>query len=358
MKITFVLPGMFVAGGVRAVLELGTEMVRLGHEVSVAVSEVERRFKPREGPVRRELRSAARALRDRLTVRREIQSWLPTEATILHVPELSARFLPAADVVIATSWETAEWVADYPASRGRKFYFVQHYETWAGAKDRVDKTYRLPLKKIVISTWLKRHFEELLGEPVLGPVIMGVRFEQFFNPTKTFHQPRVIGMMVSDIDWKGTDDGIKALGMVADHHPDIRLVYFGRTVEGSELLFPAPGRFVHRPDQADLRHLYAACDIWVSPSWHEGGGPLPCQEASACGCAIVTTDVGAVPDIYTNGENALVSPPRQPEALASNIRRLLEDDDLLRRMSRAAIDNMQRFTWRAAAVQIAQYLET
>jgi glycosyltransferase involved in cell wall biosynthesis len=214
------------------------------------------------------------------------------------------------------------------------------------------------LKKIVISTWLKKHFEAVLGEPVLGPVIMGVRFEQFFNPTKIFHQPRAIGMMVSAIEWKGTDDGMKALQLVANRHPDIRLLYFGWTARASELLFPAPGRFVHRPDQADLRHLYAACDIWVSPSWHEGGGPLPCQEASACGCAIVTTDVGAVPDIYTNGENALVSPPRQPEALAASICRLLEDEALLRRLSRSAAQHMQRFTWRAAAEQIAQYLET
>ena len=31
-------------------------------------------------------------------------------------------------MVIATWWETAEWVNDFPASKGRKFYLIQHHE--------------------------------------------------------------------------------------------------------------------------------------------------------------------------------------------------------------------------------------
>ena len=41
-----------------------------------------------------------------------------------HRPIL-ATDLPDADVVVATWWETAEWIEKFPASKGRKFHFVR-----------------------------------------------------------------------------------------------------------------------------------------------------------------------------------------------------------------------------------------
>ena len=56
---------------------------------------------------------------------------------------------------MATWWETAEWVARYPASKGAKAYFIQHHEVHEGLPaDRVNATWRLPMHKIVIANWL------------------------------------------------------------------------------------------------------------------------------------------------------------------------------------------------------------
>ena len=64
--------------------------------------------------------------------------------------------VPDADVVIATWWETAEWVAGLGPKKGAKVYFIQHHEVFSYLPvARCRATYRLPLHKIVVAKWLK-----------------------------------------------------------------------------------------------------------------------------------------------------------------------------------------------------------
>ena len=57
-------------------------------------------------------------------------------------------------------------MAEAPARCGAKFYLVQHYESlYHGDGARVDETYRLPLRKIVISTWLADIMAERFASP-------------------------------------------------------------------------------------------------------------------------------------------------------------------------------------------------
>src|SRR3989442_15191303 len=72
------------------------------------------------------------------------------------VARWAADRLPDADALVATAWQSAPVVAAAPPRCGARFYFVQHYESlYHGEPAVVDATYRLPLAKIVISTWLR-----------------------------------------------------------------------------------------------------------------------------------------------------------------------------------------------------------
>ncbi|MDW8465032.1 MAG: hypothetical protein RML35_02260 [Chloroherpetonaceae bacterium] len=76
---------------------------------------------------------------------------------LLWRPSLHWRWLPDADVVIATTWEASEYVASYPSSKGKKFYFIQGPEIHLDGVDpkRVEAAWKLPLTKLVIASWLK-----------------------------------------------------------------------------------------------------------------------------------------------------------------------------------------------------------
>jgi hypothetical protein len=61
--------------------------------------------------------------------------------------------VPDADIIIATWWETAEWVARLSARKGAKVYFIQHDERFVHMpQDRVEKTWALPFYRITIAT--------------------------------------------------------------------------------------------------------------------------------------------------------------------------------------------------------------
>jgi hypothetical protein len=57
-----------------------------------------------------------------------------------------------ADIIMATWWETAEWVAKLSPSKGTKVYFLQPYEALDYLpKGRVKSTWLLPMHKIAIA---------------------------------------------------------------------------------------------------------------------------------------------------------------------------------------------------------------
>jgi glycosyltransferase involved in cell wall biosynthesis len=80
----------------------------------------------------------------------------------------------------------------------------------------------------------------------------------------------------------------------------------------------------------DFRALYySMADVYVSPSLLEGLGITPI-EAMACGTPAIVTSASSGPEEV--GEAGLVVPPCDPQALASAIQLLLQDDDLRRRL--------------------------
>ena len=69
--------------------------------------------------------------------KKHTEKWFDLKARLVRITTLSPRFIrlfekkiPDADAVVATSWETAYPVRMLKENKGRKFYFIQHYEIW------------------------------------------------------------------------------------------------------------------------------------------------------------------------------------------------------------------------------------
>ena len=177
LKITFLLPGSghLPTGGSKVVYEYANRLCRRGHRVTL----VHPALVAAQASALQAVRSAILFVY-RGTVREyRPKRWFPLESAIrtMWVPTLSSRFIPDGDVVLATAWATAEWVVDYPAEKGEKFYLIQSWETWAGPEDRVRATWKAPLKKIVIARWLRDVAREMGIECTYIP--NGIDFEQF-----------------------------------------------------------------------------------------------------------------------------------------------------------------------------------
>ncbi|MBI4655555.1 MAG: glycosyltransferase family 4 protein [Elusimicrobia bacterium] len=352
MEITFILPGIFVSGGVIVVLEYANRLTERGHKVNIAYPCPPLKWyniKSRIGRILRKIGFLPKV------------DWFKVEANLIGIPTSHGECpceerIPKADLLIATWWKTAYWVANYNENKGRKCYFIQHYEIWGGPEEQVNETYTLPLRKIVISTWLKKIIEEKFKVLTYGPAFNGVNLDVFYrDPYHDFslHNPIRIGMMYHTAIWKGIKDGVKAFEIARKKHPDIQMVLFGVN-RGKDI--PDYAEFHENPSQDNLRKIYNSLDIFIMPSHTEGFG-LPPMEAMACGVACILTNVGAVPDYAVHGETALVSPPKQPEELAKNLIYLLDNQEKRKKIAKAGCNYIKQFTWERSIKQLEEILK-
>jgi len=85
----------------------------------------------------------------------------------------------------------------------------------------------------------------------------------------------------------------------------------------------------------DMAALFRSMDIVVLPSYREGL-PKSLIEAAACGLPLVTCDTAGCREVVTHEVDGLLVPPRDAEALAVAIQRLLDDAALRQRLGQAA----------------------
>lgn len=104
-----------------------------------------------------------------------------------------------------------------------------------------------------------------------------------------------------------------------------------------------------------VEELYRWSDFVVVPSRYDSF-PGVLLEAMAAGRPVVATRVGGIPEIATDGRNAILVDPT-PEGIEDGIRRLLQDPHLLRSMAEANVIDVQRFTWRGAAKEYVSLYE-
>jgi glycosyltransferase involved in cell wall biosynthesis len=92
----------------------------------------------------------------------------------------------------------------------------------------------------------------------------------------------------------------------------------------------------------DLRPCYAACDVVVLPSRHEGF-PYSLLEGAAAGRPLIGADVPGIDSVIINGQNGLLVPVGDVKALVKAITTLKEDGQLAERMGYSGRKGVERY---------------
>jgi len=105
----------------------------------------------------------------------------------------------------------------------------------------------------------------------------------------------------------------------------------------------------------DVRDLLAVMDVFVLASWREGM-PRSAIEAAAMGRALVLTDIRGCREVGRHDREALLVPPRDPDALAAAISRLAADPALRDRLGTAARRRaLERFSEAQVAERVVEH---
>lgn len=344
MRITFVLPHAGLAGGIRVCAIYAQALQQMGHQLHVVST-------PR--PAKTGLKHAIKKMVGMAPEPAKEQGHfdnVDVPHTVLDAYRpLTPEDVPDADVIIATWWETAEWVAALPESKGAKVYFIQHDERFVNQPaQRVEATWKLPFYRITIAEWLVELGRHGFGIDQVALVPNGVDIDLFNAPPRGKQKTPAVGVMFSTAHFKGTEIAIEAFNHAARNVAGLQMVSFGQHKPGEQLILPQGSEFHYRPEQTKIKEIYAACDAWLFPSRSEGFG-LPILEAMACRTPVIGAPTGAAPELIKEGGGILVK-PQDPIDMARAIERIcrMNKTEWLP-LSDAAYATAQKNTWHRCA---------
>ena len=150
---------------------------------------------------------------------------------------------------------------------------------------------------------------------------------------KIFQTDLVIGIIANFYPTKGLEYLVKAVKFLKFN--------FGLNLEKIKFLIIGDGEEIKKIESmikemklekeivlagriSEIQKFMKAFDVFVSPSVKEGF-PWVILEAMAAKLPIVSTNVGALPEIIENGKNGIIVEPRNPQQLAEAIKYLLEN---------------------------------
>lgn len=316
MRIAFVLPAVNMSGGTRVIGIYARELERRGHTVTLVSPP------PKPIPFPHKIKrwiegnswfSEAERRKSHLDGsgldHRVLDRWRPVVDDDV----------PDADVVIATWWETAEWVNALSSNKGAKVYFVQHHEVFPYLPvERARATYLLKFHKIVIARWLRDVMLSEYGDASVDLVPNSVDKNQFFAGTRAKQRVPTAGFLYSNVAFKGVDVTLAALAKARRSIPHLRILSFGSERPSASLPLLEKTDFVFSPVQDRIRDLYSSCDVWVTAS-HSEGFNLPAMEAMACRTPVVSTKTGWPEEAIETGLNGVLVDVDDEDALARAI---------------------------------------
>jgi glycosyltransferase involved in cell wall biosynthesis len=163
----------------------------------------------------------------------------------------------------------------------------------------------------------------------------GVRRELGLGPE------HVLITQVGIRSWRGNDDVLDAMRRVHRAAPHARLLFVGAP----------PPRITSTMDKArrrgldgvvsvvghrhDIPEILAASDLVVDASYAGLGLTGSLREALAVETPVIGTALEGIPELVSDGETGLLVPPRNPDALAQAILRVIENPTRAKAMARA-----------------------
>lgn len=142
---------------------------------------------------------------------------------------------------------------------------------------------------------------------------------------------------------KGITPLIRAMSLTK--HPDARLVLAGNHTGGDLEAWKEQARALGLGDRVEFRGFQrgealektvrGAIAVVLPVLWYENM-PNAVLESFAYGKPVISSDIGSIPDVVTDGETGLLCPPGDPRAIAEAMDRLLDEPEAAERMGRAA----------------------
>lgn len=195
----------------------------------------------------------------------------------------------------------------------------------------------------------------------------GIDFDQFATPAEPMESLREGGpniLFVGRLEKrKGLKYLLRAMAGVWAHFPEARLIVVGagpllddykKLVESHRLENVVFAGFV---SSEQLRRYYRSCDVFCAPSTGQESFGIVLLEAMASGKPMVASDIPGYRFVVTHGVEGFLVPPKDEQALALSLVRLLSDAELRAKMGQAGLKRAEEFSWDKVAGRVLDFYD-
>ncbi|MFH1560383.1 MAG: glycosyltransferase family 4 protein [Chloroflexota bacterium] len=362
MKIGLVSPYDYAyPGGVMAhIFHLGQHLTKAGHEIKVIA--------PLSGPPNTLDKNFIRLGRSvpvptgGSTARISLSIWLESRIKrllreesfdVIHLHEPLAPILPLYILNLSRSVNVGTFHAFHGS--GHIYWFSKYLlRRW---HDKLDGRIAVSVPAL---NFVSRHFP---GEYRIIP--NGIEFNRFATPAPPlpeFQDDKLNILFVGRLEKrKGLKYLLGAYSKLKWSHPNTRLLVVGpgnpekevyrfiaeRNIEDVVLMGNVP--------YADLPRYYQAADIFCSPATGKESFGIVLLEAMAAGKPIVASSIEGYSTVMSHGQEGLLVPPKDEEALAAALETLVEDAALREELGSNGRQKAPQYDWERVTAQIMEY---
>ena len=236
---------------------------------------------------------------------------------------------------------------DIVKNQKRKLFFVKQY------------SHRI----IAVSENTKKDIMEILGVSDKKIVVIHEAADPLFFPREKEEREKIrekYGIKGEFLFCAGTREPrknlarlIAAFAELSRAYPELDLVIAGKYGWGDDLgadhkLQNTRVKVLGFVPKEDLACLYSSARAFIYPSLYEGFG-LPILEAMACGCPVVTSNLGSMKEIAA-GSSVLID-PGSVGSIADGISKVLRSDKLREELRIKGLKRVGDFSWEKTALQ-------
>ena len=241
------------------------------------------------------------------------------------------------DLVLATGWNTAKYVAE---SHGKnKLYFIQDYEPWFFPMNEkhiaAEQSYKYGLEGVTIGRWLAHKINHKYHVPT--------RFFNFCADTSTYHpikntkKEKAVCLIFQLGKARRCDElALRSLEIVKKINPDIKIYLFGsakRKINGLDV------EHLGVLTTKECNALYNKCAVGLSMS-ASNPSRIPFEMMSA---GLPVVEIYAENNLYDLPEEGCLLAEPSPEAIASAILRIINDTNLQKEMGQKGHEYMKDY---------------
>lgn len=294
------------------------------------------------------------------------------------------KYIKEADIVwIQTIGPIGALAAIYAKRYNKHLVGYAHSIEWELVPNSIKNRFLKPIMKIVIKYFARyiynkcdilmmpsvdigRIFEE---NKIIAPkaiVKLGTNVNKFIPPNmkaaaklKLGIKPhkKVIGFVGRIGREKDVPTLYRAFTQLKRQMSDVVLLVVGSGVKDVENLLGKRKDIIMVGTKDDVVPYLQAMDIYVLPSLTETTS-LSTIEAMSCGCAVLATKVGRIPEYITNNYNGVFFPKGNSYVLRKKLEKLLNDEELMETLGKNARKSViEKFSWQATIDDIEKVFD-